>query len=111
MSYDDNKGDRRRRSDEAWDEYFGKSTHGEQSRRSEPRTYIEPRASAPKKRKKGKKNVTAKLGKNARPIAVGLVAVLVAAVLIIAAVSSAGARVKPPTNRPPPRLPTRGITR
>ena len=34
MSYDDNKGDRRRRSDEAWDEYFGKSTHGEQSRRS-----------------------------------------------------------------------------
>ena len=65
MSYDDNKGDRRRRSDEAWDEYFGKSTHGEQSRRSEPRTYIEPRASAPKKRKKGKKNVTAKLGKNA----------------------------------------------
>ncbi len=42
------------------------------------------------KEKKGKKNVTAKLGKNARPIAVGLVAVLVAAVLIIAAVSSAG---------------------
>ena len=54
MSYDDNKGDRRRRSDEAWDEYFGKSTHGEQSRRSEPRTYIEPRASAPKKRSWGK---------------------------------------------------------
>ncbi len=94
MSYDDNKGDRRRRSDEAWDEYFSKSTHGEQSRRSEPRTYIEPRASAPKKRKKGKKNVTAKLGKNARPIAVGLVAVLVAAVLIIAAVGSAGGKGK-----------------
>ena len=93
MPYDDNdKNFRKQRSDEAWQEYFNEGKSGKSRSGNSHRTYIEPRnvPSKNKKKKSGKKAVVKSIGRNARPIIVGLVALLLAAVLVVAAVQSFG---------------------
>lgn len=93
MPYDDNdKNFRKQRSDEAWQEYFSEGKSGKNRSGNSHRTFIEPR-NVPyknKKKKSGKKAVVKSIGRNARPIIIGLVALLLAAVLVVAAVQSFG---------------------
>ena len=97
MAYD-GKDRRKGISDDGWNEYFGISSEKGPEGSEGPRTFMKYKGSGPKRKRK--KNIIRKLGKNARPIILGIVALFLAVVLIIAAVGSSGGKEKSKDEQP-----------